>query len=740
MKLLKRLLAACLCFGMLASMLVMPAVAKEENMFTNGDFENAINGWQSWSSDPEAGEVFISPDGGVDGSACVMITNSKPVPTSLFQNVPCKKGVKYLLTCDIRYENVSSDNGGLGACVGTSFYNAAGENVKEGLSTPYYGTSDWRTISYAFELDEDPARFSIGPRLWVSTGTVYVDNIELRAISDESAKSGTYDLTLADAANRHTVNALGAEWDPKLLLPVNQKHGVTEDDLDFMKGRMEALGLQAVRMMITPDWFEKENDNADPKVADPKGFDFDNDEMKSVFAYLKVCEELGVRVTLTWWGAPTGHWLACKNTGDWIGAPNDLDEMAENIAYLLGYIRNDLKLTCVKELILQNEPSYSFKVNGGAVDFEYYVDYYKTVRDRLKADGMEDIVLVGADDSQHYGWYYESVGALSDICGKFNSHNYAWAYDTPYLDVMVQEFVSARTSISGDRPFFLGEFGDGTTSGAYTAASTETFGRGIYVASVVVNAFKAGAAGASYWPLHDIYYYENTQGGDNGGLMAQGLIGFKKDGQWSFRPTYYAYGLLCNYIPFGSEIYNVVGDTDHYVDTVAVKTAEGRWSIIAVNRSDAEQTLNIAASAIGSNLNRYAYVDGALPTDGSMIAAGEKVAPVDGKYTVKLPATSMVVLSNIDMSEADMTEGLPTTGETESDTDTDAHTDAVTDPAASDTTAPAASDTDASTSTATVGGADATDDGCASAATIGASIALATAAALVLRKRRKTDD
>ncbi len=716
----KRILPTLLALIMVAATAagcILPAMAKEENMIKNGDFSRSLNGWSTWTQDPAAGAFEVVKEG-PDGSRCLKITNTKPVASSVFQFVPCEQGKRYMMTCDVKYENVGLE--GSGVVLGNARYDAANNNIGEALSASSFGSSDWRTVSFVFEVSGDPARINAGPRLWFSTGTVYVDNVRLVELTDAPATSGTYDLTLASAPNRHTVSALGCEWDPKMLLPVNEKYGVTEADLAVIKQSMETLGLQAVRMMIQPDWFEKQNDNDDPAVADPAGFDFDNPEMQSVFAQLKVCEELGVRVTLTWWGAPTGHWLACESIGDWIGAPNDLDEMTENIAYLLSYIRNDLKYTCVKELILQNEPSYSFRVDGGAVDFNYYVDYYKTVKARLEADGMSDIILVGADDSQHYGWYYNSVEALSEVCGKFNSHNYAWSYDLPYLDVLVQEFVSARTAISGDAPFFLGEFGDGSTMGAYQAASTETFGRGLYVASVLVNAFKAGAAGASYWPLHDIYYYENTQGGDNGGLMSMGLIGFKKDGQWSYRPSYYAYGLLCNAIPYGSEIYDVTGDTSHYVDTVAVKTPEGRWSIVAVNRSDAAQTVRVKADAIGTALKQYTYADGALPTDGSMLAAAGTATPADGTYTVELPAEAVVVLSSIGMTEEELTARPTDTTPTESDAASDSD-------AASESTS----------STAPIGGEDAPAEGCQSAVSAGALALAVAGAALTLSGRRK---
>lgn len=667
----KRTLTACLLLaGLTLSLLLAfptPASAREtRTILKNGDFSASEKYWNFWTQDPANGKSKLVKDGGKDGSAGMKITNSQAVASSLGQFANCRQGKTYIMSCDVRTENVI---GGTGFCLGLATYDSQGTNLGEQVSSSVFGTTDWQTVTFIFTITNNPAQVNVGARLWFSTGTAYVDNITLKEIIEMPSVSSTYDLTLSETANRHTVNALGCEWDPKLLLPVNRNHGVTDEDLDFIKGRMQALGIQAVRMMVTPDWFEKQNDNDDPFTANPDGFDMDNDEMNCLFAYLKVCEELGVRVTLTWWGAPAGHWLAHPNIGDWIGAPNDAEEMAENISYLLQYIRKTLGYNCVKELIIQNEPSYSFHVEGGAVDFDLYVACYKAMYKRLNDMGMGDIVLVGADDAQNFGWFCSAVEALRDVCGKFNSHNYAWSYNHPFLDVVSQEFVSVRTALAGDTPFFLGEFGDGSGIGAYYAASTETYWRGLYIASVVVNSFKAGAAGASYWPLHDVYYYQGsvepgTGAGDNGGLMGMGLIGYKKDGAWSFRPSYYAYGLLCNYIPFGSQLYNITGDTDHVVDTIAAKTPDGRWSVIAVNRSGAEQTLNISTGeAVGTMLNRYLFTESALPTDGTMIAASGRVAPADGVYSFTVPANSFVVLSSIGMSEQDMT--VETATETE---------------------------------------------------------------------------
>lgn len=657
-KMMTLLLSAALLTGSLAC---LPVSANDGNLFKNGDFSKRLNSWQTWTNGDAKFEYQSS--GGVDDGPCLLITNTSPVAASVFQFVNLEKGKSYLLSMDVKYEDISME--GPGVVLGSTMYDASNNNIGESISASRYGTSNgWTTMTMIVKIDNENCKtVNAGPRLWFSTGKVWVDNVSIRLMDMSHVTSGTYEMSLSDTPNKFTVDALGVEWDPKLLLPCNMEKGVTEDDLTFMKERLDTLGVQAVRMMMMPEWIEPKNDNDDPLVANADSFSFTCDDIKTALAYLRVCEELGIRVTLTWWGAATGDWLSYPDCGDWISAPNDLNEMAENIVYFLKYLR-DSGINCVKQVILQNEPSYSFRVAGGALDFNYYVEYYKTVYNRLEAEGLGDIGLVAADDAQSSGWYMQAYDALKDYCVSFNSHSYQWAYDTPYLDTMVQEFVSTRTRYGQDKPFFIGEFGDGSTVGAYYAESVETYGRGLYLASTAVNAFKAGASGLSYWGLHDVYYYINTSGGDNGGLMETGLMGYKADGAWTYRPTYYAWGLLCSYIPYGSEIYDVMGDNGNVVDTVAVKTPEGKWSIIAVNRSGAEQTVKVSA-AVGVPMNEYLFSEGTLPTDGSMIAASAVSTPVDGVYTVTLPAWSFKVLSDIDEV---MTVDPETKAPTESDT------------------------------------------------------------------------
>ena len=638
------LLSACAVFG---------AGAAEKNLFKNGNFEKKLSNWQSWSNDPANCIAEYAKGEGVDGSGALRMTNATPMANGAFQYAKPEFGKTYILQADVRYENVSPE--GMGVILGMTMYDAASNNIGEMASSPHYGTSDgWVKMNFVFTItNENAVSFNAGPRLWFSTGTVYVDNVKLYEMTNlgAEAESGTYDLAVSNTPNKFPTVGLGCEWDPKLLLPVNLERGVTPEDLELIKQRMDEMGLQSVRMMVMPEWFEPVNDNDDPKSADFANFRWDSDEGKCTLEYLRVCNELGVDVTLTWWGAATGDWLSYPDCGDWISAPNDLDEMAENVVTVLRYVKEQLGYDCVKGVILQNEPSYSFKVSGGAVDFDRYVQYYKTVDAYLKDAGLRDCVkLIGADDAQSLGWYCRAYDALGDVCDMFDSHTYSWSYDLPYLDDMIEEFVGGRTNYSTEKPFFFGEFGDGSAQGAYAAASTETYGRGLFVASMAVNSLGAGASGLSYWPLHDVYYYYNETGGDNYGLMSMGMIGYKTDGQWSYRPTYYAWGLLCNYIPKGSTVYPVTGEDGSLIDAVCVKAPDGAYSLIAVNRSAAEQVVNISTDMFACQMDSYLFSEGTLPTDGSQIASDGKVSPTEGVYSITLPAYSFRVLNGKDVA------------------------------------------------------------------------------------------
>ena len=622
------------------------------NLFLNSKFNESaeeLTGWNTWSSNGLA--VFsVAKKAGPDGSRCLKIESSAADNAVCFQNMTVTHDACYTVEADVKYETGET---GEGVLLGFTGYDSLSKWKEEGTSSRFVnlGKSDgWEHLSFTFSVTTADSWISVGVRLWNSSGTVLVDNLVMYE-NNVTEESRTYALRLADTPNKHKIDAFGAEWDPKFFVSFNTDRGVTEEEFAMIKERIRKLGIARVRMMILPEWLEPQNDNDDPDTADPSGFKMDTEEMYCVRRYLEACEELGVKVTLTWWGASVspGGWLCYRDVNDWISAPNSFPEMAENICYLINYARNEWKLHCVTDVILQNEGSYSFREGKDVpVSVEHYCDYVRTVRERLDREGLNDITLVGSDDAENFQWFSNNVRGLTGTAGKFNSHNYAWDVKDNALDAKIRDFLQPRIKLAGDTPFFMGEFGDGHSQGAYMVTDADSFTRGLYVASFAVNAMKLGAAGALYWPLHNVYYYYsgNPDDGSNGGLMMMGLFAYKNE-NWKPRPVYYSFGMVCNAAVPGSEVYDITGGTDHFCDAVAVKSPSGAWSVMLVNRSSKPQTLKITAPALGgASMDLYCFSASTLPSDDNMIAASGSVKPSGSVYTVEIPGDSFVVLKD----------------------------------------------------------------------------------------------
>ena len=79
--------------------------AASTNLIQNGDFSRRLNNCSTWTNDNAKFEY--SATGGVDNGPCLVITNTKPVAASVFQFVNLQKGKSYLLSMDVKYENIS---------------------------------------------------------------------------------------------------------------------------------------------------------------------------------------------------------------------------------------------------------------------------------------------------------------------------------------------------------------------------------------------------------------------------------------------------------------------------------------------------------------------------------------------------------------------------------------------------------------------------------------------------------
>ena len=128
----------------------------------NGDFSASEKYWNFWTQDPANGKSKLVKDGGKDGSAGMKITNSQAVASSLGQFANCRQGKTYIMSCDVRTENVT---GGTGFCLGLATYDSQGTNLGEQVSSSVFGTTDWQTVTFIFTITNNPAQVNVGAAL-----------------------------------------------------------------------------------------------------------------------------------------------------------------------------------------------------------------------------------------------------------------------------------------------------------------------------------------------------------------------------------------------------------------------------------------------------------------------------------------------------------------------------------------------------------------------------------------------
>ena len=84
------------------------------------------------------------------------------------------------------------------------------------------------------------------------------------------------------------LRAIGAELDPHFLSQnVTRNDGAKAEDWDrIVVKRVKEMGLQSLRVMVMPQWYEPKNDNPDASKIDWHNFTFNSVEMQSLYKVL----------------------------------------------------------------------------------------------------------------------------------------------------------------------------------------------------------------------------------------------------------------------------------------------------------------------------------------------------------------------------------------------------------------------------------------------------------------------
>ncbi|MBN2312174.1 MAG: hypothetical protein JXR94_24560 [Candidatus Hydrogenedentes bacterium] len=416
----------------------------------------------------------------------------------------------------------------------------------------------------------------------------------------------------------------GAEWDSADY----PHYGITDADFEVFAARIRWMRTPIVRVMMLAKWCYRADGS----------FDWDNEQMRVLFRNLDLCQELGTTVLLTDWGCER-NWVSIP------GVENTADPAyARVIGAYLDYLVNERGYSCIKYLILVNEPNYEVG------DFARWKAGIENVAAELERRGLDgQITLAGSDESNAPNWHQRAVDELHHVFGAYDVHCYA-------NDSMVRpgglesfykehwDYALAHDPAAATKPFLVGEAGmnDGAKHPAINT-NIDSFYYGLFMADYAVQAVRAGSAAVCAWMMDD-----NGHRGFTWGLWDNKANGLR------LRSWFYPWALLSRYVPRGATTYRIPSpspDCRGFAAAVPSSSPTGAgWTICLVNRGDAPAQAALQVPGGGpAHVKHYLYApDNApagpegfpVPHAGGEIEPGQPIA-------LSCPAGAVLLVTNL---------------------------------------------------------------------------------------------
>lgn len=468
---------------------------------------------------------------------------------------------------------------------------------------------------------------------------------------------------------------IGVEFDPHFFISdeaVRQRDKYF-DNIDrnefwtVIESRIKGMGVGRFRVMVCPPWFEPENDNDDPLVADRNAFTYDSAEMKGVKSILALAKRCGVKVTLVLWGVNKRASLVANgfsgqdyfmsrgnSAGNWVvGAKGEnIKEYAECFSELINYLISEQGYDCIDEITPGNEPDWSWQVDEKIGDAETYIETVKCLDERFKRDSIRDKVkfnLSDATDVNAKNWLdkvWEGIKPYADV---INSHTYIFSGQS--TNTQMVEWAKSFASVANEKgiPAYVGEFGSYPDGG--NGQAMDSFYRALGLSRQMLNFYNGGISGMSYWNLFDHYNsVSNFEAMDKNGLWYSykryyGGTDYEQLVQRDFavRKQYYMYAAMCNSIKNGSNVYPIDLSNEFVAGTLFVD-AENKDCIVICNQTDKTLKYAYAVKNTKTVYEGRVFSEDTLPEDDSIINVSQSIKPKNRCISFIVPANTLIII------------------------------------------------------------------------------------------------
>lgn len=475
-------------------------------------------------------------------------------------------------------------------------------------------------------------------------GSVFADTLRLRVLLDTTVYTMAGGIGASWHAIRADLEPPGEGpflFEPRTLAPRGSAVGGNpplNDEAawgDLLRAA-DWLGLNWIRVELSQRMYEPERGV----------FDWDNEEMRTLYRILDWCESRGVDVFLTQMWSNV-EWNAFQGIYALQSAPRSVPDFAEGLGALMEHLTRVRGYSCIRWLVITNEPGYDWAWWLGPEGHTHSITpALRAVREALDRRGIS-VPLSGPD------WTNPPEPTAADVPQPLDFDPFLGAYDihsygAPSEDLEKVWQAWADRGRDQGKPVFLSEMGNMELGWGTAHPGPKTFDASLSVAEKVLRGLRAG--------LHAFNRWSFVNRGD-------------LDGQWQLVRTwdierqtylprvapepaaYYGFGILTRFLAAHSEVLQIrsMGATGDSLLSGAVRSPAGDLSIFVVNLRHAPMDVDLGLESAGPTPNalfRYEVTEPAVGDPGFRLDP-TPLALGSGTARVRLPARSLTVFSTL---------------------------------------------------------------------------------------------